>query len=187
MAPQATIRIEGVKELFDKLDRIAGTGSKGRRTAKAMMRKAMRAGSAPIRKRAKATTPRDTGNLHASIAVKVKQYPSGVTVGIVGPRAKFTRTRTRKGVKRKEVIDAFYAHMVEGGTKPHQIPKRPTQAKTLSFISGGGTRFRKVVMHPGAKAQPFIQKAADRSEKLAAAAFAKKLGEELRKEAVKRG
>lgn len=54
------------------------------------------------------------------------------------------------GKNRKSGADVFYAHMVEGGTKPHEI--KPRRHKSL-FFSGLA---REVVQHPGAKKQPFL-------------------------------
>lgn len=54
------------------------------------------------------------------------------------------------GGKTKSGADTFYAHMVEGGTKPHDI--KPRRHKSLFFAG----LMRDIVKHPGAKAQPFL-------------------------------
>lgn len=58
--------------------------------------------------------------------------------------------RVVAGGKTKGGADVFYAHMVEGGTKPHEI--KPRRHKSLFFAG----LMRQVVQHPGAKAKPFL-------------------------------
>lgn len=184
MAVTATVKMEGQKKLFRKLDLIAGVGSKGKRVAKGIMRKASRAGGAVLRKKAKRLVPRDKGTLHAALTVKVKQYASGVTVAVIGPRKRFERTTKKKGTR---TLDAFYSHMIEGGTRRHKIPKRKYAGQTLRFLSGNRVITVPEVMHPGTKPQPFIGPASRAGAKPAIAAFGKKLGAEIEKEVKKGG
>lgn len=60
------------------------------------------------------------------------------------------------GNRRKGV---FYAGMVLGGTRPHEI--RVRHAVDLAFGRG---IFRKSVQHPGARANPFIERAFNASK-----------------------
>ena len=183
-----------VRKLLKKLDRVAGKGSKGRREAKGIMKKAVRAGAAPIRKSLRIAVPSDKGVLKKSLFVKVKQYKSGTSVGIIGPRVRdkngkiSSGTVQVRGVKFKTELDAFYAHMVEGGTKPHVIRPRSKKALKGPLLSTtGGSQFVGQVMHPGPKAQPFISKGLKGGSKASAVKFGKKLGEEIRKQAKKNG
>jgi hypothetical protein len=54
----------------------------------------------------------------------------------------------------------FYAEYVEEGTKPHVIKVK--NAKALHFKVGGKDVFVKKVNHPGTRAKPFMQPAADK-------------------------
>lgn len=56
--------------------------------------------------------------------------------------------------------DAPYGKYVHEGTRPHEI--RPRRKKALRWATGGGFVFAKSVMHPGTKADPFLQNALDR-------------------------
>jgi hypothetical protein len=50
-----------------------------------------------------------------------------------------------------------YASFVEGGTKPHDIPKRP--GKVLRFRgAGGGFVFARKVKHPGTRPYKFLSR-----------------------------
>ena len=51
--------------------------------------------------------------------------------------------------------DAFYAHFVEFGTRPHEI--RPKKALSMFFAG----LFHKVIKHPGARKKPFMRPAFD--------------------------
>lgn len=62
---------------------------------------------------------------------------------------------------------AFYAHMVEGGTRPHEI--RPRKAKALAI---GGRLVAGAVQHPGTRAQRFMARAAQQADRAASQAFA---------------
>lgn len=156
------ISLQGIKPLLAKLERIP------RKQAKAIMRKAVRAGSAPIRKVAKKTAPRDKGILQETMAIKVKQYPSGVSVGVIGPRKKFTKRTKKRG---ERTLDAFYGHMVEGGTRPHVIPG--------PIVLGG--RVLHNIQHPGTQPTRFMEKSAKQSRAEAVRRLGAKLGSELEK------
>ena len=56
------------------------------------------------------------------------------------------------------VAIAAYAEYVEAGTRPHEI--RPRHRRSLRFpSSAGGFAFRRRVLHPGTRAQPFMEPA----------------------------
>lgn len=108
-----------------------------------VLRGALSAAARQIAEEARATAPRVTGELADSIRVSSRivrgQPQASVKVG-GRVRGKWT---------------AFYAHMVERGTKAHEI--RPKGAKSL-FFAGITAR---LVNHPGARARRFLQQAAD--------------------------
>lgn len=82
-----------------------------------------------------------------------------VAITRTGALAKSLRIRTRKKQGQPHVMlqlgdkVAFYAHMVERGTRPHEI--RPAGARSLFFAG----RARTLVNHPGAPGR-FVVKAA---------------------------
>jgi HK97 gp10 family phage protein len=89
---------------------------------------------AVVRSAARARVQKETGVLKRSIGVKSsKSKRRSAHYVVIGPRKEFLE-RGRRPVK--------YAHLVEGGTKPHGYKTRK------------GT-------HPGAKAKPFLGPALD--------------------------
>lgn len=57
------------------------------------------------------------------------------------------------GLSGEVSTNLFYAPMIEYGTAPHKITAK---GGALKFKIGGNTIFRKSVMHPGTRAQPFM-------------------------------
>jgi hypothetical protein len=68
---------------------------------------------------------------------------------------------------------AFYRHMVIGGTKPHDI-RRPATTPT-------GGQYMRVIHHPGAKANPFVERGFQSGEAAALAAIDRVIDEALAK------
>lgn len=85
---------------------------------------------------AKRRAPQDTGTLRNAIDYRVARNGLTATLGI----------RRRKARR-----DAFYAHMVEFGTRPHVI--KPKRGRALRH---GKTVFGTEVHHPGTRPQPFL-------------------------------
>lgn len=81
------------------------------------------------------------GALRESLRISTRTRP-GEVVG-----------RVIAGGKTRSGADVFYAHMVEGGTKPHDI--KPRRYKSLFFAG----LMRQIVHHPGARAKPFLEPA----------------------------
>ena len=136
MADSVTLDLRGVKEFQRNMAKIARGRKPGPRLRR-VTRSAMNKAKTPILKAAKRETPKDKGTLRLSLRAKVGT--SGDTVwAIIGPRrGKFSRTVK----KQKRDVDAFYAHMVEGGTKPHRIPrvagKDPKRKRLMRFFQHG--------------------------------------------------
>jgi HK97 gp10 family phage protein len=65
---------------------------------------------------------------------------------------------------------APYAVFVEFGTAPHEI--RPVNASVLAFEAGGKMVFTPLVRHPGSKANPFMERAAEDTRSKVGAVFA---------------
>ena len=165
------VDLTGDKELMRKLDKLSA--KIGRR----VLRKAVRAGGAPIVKAAKSRVPKDTGNLKKSIGQRFKWYNMSQTmVTVVGPRIRYKKEKTLLGKtvtskdatgKKISLLAGQHGFLVEYGTKPRYT-------KNGAFRGIG-------------PAQPFMRPAWDagkrKSEKLAVA----KLLDEVEKEARRGG
>lgn len=140
-----------LKELPVKLERV-------------VLRGALRAGAVEIQREAKALAAPSakTGKLLESIRIS-----GGVK------RGGYVYSQVKVGGVKKG--DAFYAHMVEFGTKPHEI--KPKSAPSL-FIAG---LLRSTVKHPGARAKPFMRPAFDNKVEDATKAVGKYIAERLAK------
>lgn len=131
-----------------------------------VVRGGLRAAAKVVAAEAKTIVPSDTGRLADSIRVS-----SRLRYGV--PEAS-----VKAGGKVKGKRVAFYAHMVEKGTKPHEI--RPKGAKSL-FIAGVS---RTLVNHPGAQAKRFLQRAGDQRRMEAVEAFKAHCSKRLTREGV---
>lgn len=110
------VKVEGIKDLVKKLE------SMKKSKASKILRKACTKGAQPVAKSAKAQAPVETGLLKKSIGHKVKSYPSGVVVGIVGPRVGHGTEVVVNG--KPEYRDpVYYSHLVELGSE--QAPPHP--------------------------------------------------------------
>jgi HK97 gp10 family phage protein len=65
---------------------------------------------------------------------------------------------------------ASYAVFVEKGTAPHEI--RPVNASVLAFEAGSGVVFTRLVRHPGARPNPFMQRAVEAAQEKLEETFA---------------
>lgn len=132
------------------------------------VRRALSAGAGPILKAARKLIPKGTGlkpdggqrkHLKRTLTKKAKTYRhSGVTVVVIGPRAG----------------EGFHAHMVHGGTQPH-----PILASGKKLLADGTRVFGRKVRHPGAAANPFLDKALTSQRSAALAIIKSKLASEL--------
>lgn len=105
----------------------------GPRAHKKITRAMVAAGGRAVAKQAKRLAPKETGLLRRSIGSKVKTYPSGVTVAVVGPRLGFRkevlRKRNRPFAPASMANPVKYAHLMELGTR--SLPARPFLAPAL--------------------------------------------------------
>lgn len=127
-----------------------------------ILRGAVRAAAKPVKTEAQAIVPVKSGRLKESLRVSTKSKRGQVSAKLVA------------GDKKKG--GAYYAMMVESGTKPHTI-----KARKKSLIIGG--IFARSVEHPGAKASPFMApaiKAKAQAAVDAAAAYIKKRLDKLK-------
>lgn len=168
------LTIDGIPELQAALK--AMRGSDINRAVRYASKKAI----APVVKSMKTNAPRETGLLRRYISWKQKTYKNGTTVTLAGPRKRHglkQRVSVKKNIngKRFTVSQArnpeMYAHLVEGGTRPHSLgsgtslgkASREFKALTDRGRSWKKTRWTKAIakhqrgaMHPGTKAQPFV-------------------------------
>jgi HK97 gp10 family phage protein len=75
------------------------------------------------------------------------------------------------GSRQKGGGGAFYAHMVEGGTKPHTIKGRMREGDKPGRLLYGGN-YARVVNHPGTKGTHFMERAARNGTGAAVGAYA---------------
>jgi HK97 gp10 family phage protein len=102
-------------------------------------RKAINEITKGVLRTAKGLVPKRTGQLRKSLGRKVKTYPSGVTVGVVGPRNGFLIVKDGKRIN-----PVKYAHLVELGTR-HSPPKSFLRAAWDSHRSAMASIAAKVV------------------------------------------
>lgn len=180
-------------------------------TQRRMIRPAVTKGARIISRATKREAPKESGLLKKSIGTKVKTYKSGVVVGIIGPRKGFrrpvivsraTKKGERKGTAGVRVVyrdPAKYAHLVHGGTQAHGLGAgSQVRRKTREFARSGkyvrtaaydalGRQFGH--RHPGARANPFIQRAFDSTISAVQATMLREIrfqvAKEIRKKAAK--
>lgn len=122
-----------------------------------ILRSALRTGAVVVLDEVKQRIPEATGQLRASARITTRYRKGTVTASVkVGN------------------FVAWYAHLVEFGTRPHVItPRNP----------GGSLRFDGIEVrsaaHPGTRAQPFMRPAADASLSAAIAAITAKIRQRL--------
>lgn len=140
------IELQGLNAAITKMERLS------HRIVTSSVAKAVRAGAAPIVKAGKQNAPRRHGYLKRSITQKVNRY-RGKVLDVIGP----AKQKYPDGSN-----PVNYAHLVEGGTKPHLVGKR---------------------QHPGAKANPFLRRAIDATQGQGLRAFEAKLTAEVNAQA----
>ncbi len=148
--------ISGLREVSLALD---GLPEKLQRKALA---NALRAGGRVVRDAARARVPVKSGALKRSIRVTLVRRGPALIARVVAGRTK------KKG-------DPFYAWMVEGGTRPHDI--RPKGKKSL-FLAG---LFKEEVRHPGSKPKPYLGPALEAGAQAALDAVRDTLAAEIEK------
>ena len=186
--------LTGERELLRKFDRL------GKKAGKKVLRKATRAGTAPLVKAAKRNAPKESGELKKDLTQKQKFYSNtGTQVGIVG-------AKKRKDGKSRST---WILHLVEEGTAAHVIS--PKNKKALSFdmlgikkrkanrkrdgkgrfVSGDeGLPPAQVailgkVKHPGTTGSHFLRRSAETTQSESAKRFAEKMAAEVQAEAKK--
>lgn len=171
MAVAVRFELRGVQECLQKLSGLKNS------VQRRILRKAVRAACVVGARGGKRYVPRETGLLRKSLKYKVAKAKPGVfrALGIVGPESKKVNGRNA----------AKYAHLLEGGTKPHMIQGNPL----LAFDVKRRRRWNKIVAtkvnHPGTKPTRFMQKIQVTGQHSMSMAFRGKMNAELLKEAAK--
>jgi HK97 gp10 family phage protein len=123
-------------------------------------RSALRAGAAALLPEVVQRIPVASGDLRASARITTRARGATVSASVkVGNQV------------------AWYAHLVEYGTRPHVI--KPREAKGAMQFGGVTT---KSVQHPGTRPQPFMRPAIDISLPQVVEAFTRKMRERLTKQ-----
>lgn len=90
-----------------------------------LARNAVRSGGSVLRKEAARRVPKRTRQLQKSLGIKVKTYPSGVTLAIIGPRKGFKVSMGKDEFGKPLNIDPVrYAHLPEKGRGPVQVKNK---------------------------------------------------------------
>lgn len=146
------VKVHGIEATMRKL---ASLDQKARRR---IVTKAVRAGAKEQRKAGKAEAPVDKGWLRKQLRTSVKrdQRKGTVTARL---RLKTTKAQGGKGMRsRREIL-----HLIVGGTAPHRIPG--------PLAIGNSGRVVSEVDHPGTSPNPFLERAATRSQQAAIHGF----------------
>ena len=167
-------RALGVRVITDLpgLDAIEKTAKK-----RGVTLKAVKAGAKLVQTGAKSRVVRRSGALKQALGIKPKKGTRGKTLAyaVVG-----ARTKVVKVYKGKKTVPAYYAHLVEKGTKPHSLLRKAALgklARAAAIRAGFGRR------HPGAKSQPFLKPALDTQQEAIGAAILRVLQAEILKAA----
>jgi HK97 gp10 family phage protein len=134
--------------------------------------------------RARAAAPRRKGSgaLRQSIGVKAEAGKKRTgAIAVVGARKKVVKTVPR-GKKTVKAVPAFYAHLVEKGTKAHSLGKGAKLGRKGKPTVGQDAGKK----HPGAKPEPFLGPAWEAVKDQAGAAATAAIGAEVQKEIAKR-
>jgi HK97 gp10 family phage protein len=149
--------------------------------AKTVTLKAVRKAAQIVTKAAKQRAPKRKGSgaLRASMGQKAAKGKKGATLAfaVVGARKSVVRmVKPERGTKPIKAVPAYYAHLVEDGTRPHPLKKGSKLARR-----GKGGDPPKDVRHPGARPRPFLKPAWAAAGPEAVAAAQQVIGAEVAK------
>ncbi len=147
--------------------------------------KAVKAAAKPVQQAAKSLAPKRQGSgaLKQSIGIKAEKGSKGQTIAfaVVGPRKKVEKVITPPGSRKaKKVVPAYYAHLVEKGTRPHRVGKGSKLGR-----KGKADKLQTGKQHPGAKAKPWLLPAWNSTQTRSLAAGQAAFGSELQKQIAK--
>jgi HK97 gp10 family phage protein len=139
-----------------------------KRVAKKALKQAVTAGATPLAKAARKEAPKKHGLLKSAVTKKVKVYPDGNAIALVGANRDTSET-----IDGRRHVPALYLHLIVGGTKPHP-QKHYVRALELT-----------VKQHPGTKPNPFLERAFEQTAPEIKARMEDKLAEVVAKEMAK--
>lgn len=161
MALDINISVQNLEQVTERMSLLE------RRLQDKILRQGLNAAVGVVRKEVQANAPVQTGALKRAIRSSTRRYTDGRIVGRV----------TIGGINKRTGERVWYARLVEGGVKPHEIRpskgKRALRIKVGSFARsvGGKDVFFKSARHPGFKGRFFIRRAYQSSKDRAVGAF----------------
>lgn len=169
--------LTGEQELLRKFDNL------GKKAGKKVLRKATRAGAAPLVKASKRNAPKDKGDLKKDLVQKQKFYANtGTQVAIIG-------AKKRKDGKSRST---WILHLVEEGTTAHVISPKNKKALALGAQDAApdGSEEAKIhvyrkVRHPGNSGSHFLRRSAEQAQGESTKRFSEKMATEVEIEAKK--
>lgn len=119
-----------------------------RRALKTALRQAVNAGGTPVAKAVRRLAPKESGLLKRSIGKKVKAYPDGNALAIIG-----SNRGTVGDYQGQRRVPGNYIHLVALGVKPHSVAsgansRKRVSASTMAAVGGG--------QHPGHAGSDFV-------------------------------
>lgn len=156
--------VVGLKELMYRL------GALSDRAIKKNVRKALTESTKPMISGARSLVPVRYGFLKKAIGMVIRVYDRA-TVAVLGARrdTQFSidkgKARFRHSIGKRAkrfAVPAFYAHLVEFGTKPHALGEGSIRVRRSRRRSGTvelGAGPQRGPMHPGAAPSPFLEPA----------------------------
>lgn len=179
------VSVKGLSELHDVLKNFPI------KLEAKIMRGGLRAGGKVFLDSARSNVPKRTSQLRNSIRMSGGKDASGTMYSVItaGSRDKVYNSKGRP-IKNEPIFEinpsgvknyktAFYAHMVEFGTRRHFI--KPATKKSLFFA--GLTK--EIIDHPGAKQKPFMRPAYDKNWNTAIETMAEYIRKRIDKEGKK--
>lgn len=158
-----TVSVKGLSDLHNVLKNFPV------KLEEKIMRGGMRAGGKVFLEAARDNVPERTRQLRNSIRMSGGKDASGTMYSVItaGSRDKVYNSKGRP-IKNEPIFEinpngvknyktAFYAHMVEFGTRRHFI--KPSKKKSLFFAGLA----KEVIDHPGARQKPFMRPAYDKN------------------------
>lgn len=176
-----TIKIEGLKELQDRLNALA------KKESRKIARRGISRMAQVIQKEMKARAPVKTGYLRKSIGYKIRQR-MGQFYGTVGPQRTVVKSNNLasygdESKRVKKYTWAYYAQFLEFGSAAHLIPNPKRKQKTKIVI---GKRVFSSADHPGIAPRPFLRPAFDAAKRRAVDESGKLMWQLIEKAAAKK-
>lgn len=156
--------------------------------------KGARAGAKVLERAAKSEAPRRKGSgaLRLAQGVKAAKGRKGTTTAyaVQGSKKRVEKMVTLPGRKKPtRVVPAYYDHLVQGGTRPHSVAKGQRLGRGVRMSKRGRIYGAAVTQtnqagrkkHPGAKPNPYRQRAWNSVQDQAAAAALQAMAAEEQK------